>query len=105
MNAMDSAEHQPKERRRVIGRTEASDGKSVIVSVIDFGQGIPAERLARVFDPFFTTKEYGMGVGLAIARTIVEVHRGRIWAEHRPGGGAVFYVDLPLTSRDKSQPR
>ena len=46
-----------------------------------------------------------MGVGLAIARTIVEVHRGRIWAEHRPGGGAVFYVNLPLVSRDKGQPK
>jgi signal transduction histidine kinase len=105
MNAMDAAEHQPKDRRRVIGRTEPGNGKSVIVSVVDFGQGIAAEGLARVFDPFFTTKEQGMGVGLSIARTIVEAHRGRIWAEHRPGGGAVFYVSLPLASRDKGGPK
>ena len=105
MNAMDAVEHQPKERRRVIGRTEVGNGKSVVVSVIDFGQGIPAEGLARVFDPFFTTKEQGMGVGLSIARTIVEAHRGRIWAEHRPGGGAVFHVSLPRVSPDKGRPK
>ncbi|WP_245287052.1 ATP-binding protein [Bradyrhizobium sp. Tv2a-2] len=103
MNAMDAAEQQPKERRRVIGRTEPGNGKSVVVSVVDFGQGIPAERLARVFDPFFTTKEQGMGVGLSIARTIVEMHRGRIWADQRPGGGAVFFVSLPLASADKGR--
>lgn len=105
MNAMDAVEHQPKERRRVIGRTEVGNGKSVVVSVIDFGQGIPAEGLARVFDPFFTTKEQGMGVGLSIARTIVEAHRGRIWAEHRPGGGAIFHVSLPRVSPDKGRPK
>jgi signal transduction histidine kinase len=104
MNAMDAAEQQPKERRRVVGRTEAGKGKCVIVSVLDFGQGIPAEGLARVFEPFFSTKEQGMGIGLAIARTIVEAHRGRIWAEHRPGGGAIFYVSLPRVSADKGQP-
>jgi signal transduction histidine kinase len=103
MNAMDAAEHQPKDRRRVIGRTEPGNGKSVIVSVVDFGQGIPAEGLARIFDPFFTTKEQGMGVGLSIARTIVEMHRGRIWADQRPGGGAVFCISLPLASADKER--
>ncbi|HLG85085.1 MAG TPA: ATP-binding protein [Bradyrhizobium sp.] len=103
MNAMDAAEQQPKERRRIIGRTEAGNGKSVIVSIIDFGQGIPAEGLARVFDPFFTTKEQGMGIGLSIARTIVDAHHGRIWAEHRPGGGAVFNLSLPRVSADKGK--
>jgi signal transduction histidine kinase len=103
MNAMDTAEHQPRERRRVIGRTEATKGKSVIVSVVDFGQGIPSERLLRVFDPFFTTKEHGMGVGLSIARTIVDAHGGRIWAEQGPAGGAVFRVSLPLASADKGR--
>lgn len=101
MNAMDAAEHQPRDRRRVIGRVEAGRSNSVIVSVIDFGQGIPAEGLLRVFDPFFTTKEQGMGVGLSIARTIVEAHGGRIWAEQGAGGGAVFRVILPLASVDK----
>lgn len=105
INAIDAVEHQPKERRRVVGRTQPGEDNSVIISVADFGEGIPAERLARVFDPFFTTKEQGMGVGLSIARTIVEAHRGRIWAEERPGGGAVFSVALPLASDDKGGPR
>ena len=82
----------------MIARVEAGKGKSVIVSVTDFGQGIPSDGLLRVFDPFFTTKEHGMGVGLSIARTIVEAHGGRIWAEQRDGGGAVFRVSLPLAS-------
>jgi signal transduction histidine kinase len=101
MNAMDATEHQPRERRRIIGRTESGKGKSVIVSVVDFGQGIPSEGLLRVFDPFFTTKAQGMGVGLSIARTIVEAHGGHIWAEQGPGSGAVFRVSLPLASSDK----
>ena len=101
MNAMDAAEQQPRERRRVVGQVEAGKGKSVIVSVIDFGQGIPADGLLRVFDPFFTTKEHGMGVGLSIARTIVEAHGGRIWAEQGDEGGAVFRVSLPLASPGK----
>jgi signal transduction histidine kinase len=105
MNAMDAADHQPAEKRRVIGRTGAAGGKTAVVSILDFGQGIPAEELARVFDPFFTTKEQGMGIGLSIARTIVETHRGRIWAEQRPGGGAVFRVSLPLAPDDRGPPK
>lgn len=58
--------------------------------------GIPSEQLARVFDPFFTTKEQGMGIGLSIARTIVQAHGGLIWAENQTCGGAVFRLSLPL---------
>lgn len=100
MNGMEAVAEQPSERRRIVGRTRLIEGKSVLVSVIDFGQGIPAERLAQVFDPFFTTKEQGMGVGLSITRTIVEAHRGEVWAENRPGGGAIFHVGLPLAPTD-----
>ena len=96
VNAMDAVSDQPKENRHVIGRTEAVNGKSALVSIIDFGHGIAAERLAQVFDPFFTTKEQGMGIGLSIARSIVETHKGRIWAERGPGDGTTFHVSLPL---------
>ncbi len=82
--------------RAVIGRTELNGGLSAVISISDSGPGIPAEKLAEVFDPFFTTKQQGMGIGLSIARTIVQAHRGKIWAENQPEGGAVFHLSMPL---------
>jgi signal transduction histidine kinase len=52
-----------------------------------------------VFEPFFTTKAQGMGMGLSIARTIVEAHNGRIWVENHVGGGADFRIQLPLSAK------
>jgi signal transduction histidine kinase len=63
--------------------------------VRDRGHGIAPEHLPRLFDPFFSTKQGGMGLGLSIARTVVEAHGGRVWAENAPGEGAVFHVELP----------
>jgi signal transduction histidine kinase len=67
-----------------------------VVSVSDSGPGIPPRKFADVFDPFFTTKKQGMGMGLSIARTIVQAHKGRIWAENQPEGGVVFHLTMPL---------
>jgi signal transduction histidine kinase len=66
------------------------------VSVSDSGTGIPEHKLSEIFDTFYTTKEHGTGLGLSIARTIVENYGGRIWAENRIEGGAVFCFTLPL---------
>ena len=66
------------------------------LSVIDSGKGVPPEKLPRLFDSFFTTKEDGMGLGLAIARSIIDAHLGRISAENNADGGATFRFDLPI---------
>jgi two-component system sensor kinase FixL len=81
--------------RRLLVQTRRLDD-AVEVAVHDSGEGIPPERLPRLFDAFFTTKRDGVGLGLAIARTIVEAHSGRIWAEDHAGRGATFHVTLPV---------
>ncbi|MBN2408576.1 MAG: HAMP domain-containing histidine kinase [Candidatus Aminicenantes bacterium] len=69
--------------------------KKVTVKVIDSGEGVSPDRLPRLFDPFFTTKDKGMGIGLYLARKIVEAHGGRIEAESRVGQGTVFTLHFP----------
>ena len=70
----------------------------VRIEISDDGPGIPPEHLPRIFNPFFTTKQPGdgRGLGLSVAHSIVTEHGGRIWAENRPGGGALFTIDLPI---------
>jgi signal transduction histidine kinase len=95
VNSMDAMAAMPN-GRTVVGRTEMNGGSSAVISISDSGPGIPPNRLNKVFDPFFTTKQQGMGIGLSIARTIVQAHKGRIWAENVASGGAVFRLSLPL---------
>ena len=78
------------------GRTTRLNSTTVEISISDTGPGIDPAIFNRIFDPFSTTKEYGMGMGLSIARTIVGVHGGTIRAENRAAGGTVFRVELPL---------
>jgi PAS domain S-box-containing protein len=93
-NSMDAMEDIAADERRLIVTTRAL-GDKVEVVVTDSGHGIPADRLPRLFDAFFTTKKEGIGLGLAIARSIVEAHDGRISAEDLGGRGATFRVALP----------
>jgi signal transduction histidine kinase len=97
MNALDAVAAMPPERRRVRVSTSQRDGE-VRLAVSDTGTGIPADRLSEIFEPFFTTKVEGtgMGMGLSIARNIVEAHTGHIGAENNAGGGATAWFSVPM---------
>ncbi len=75
----------------------AADG-AVEIAVADSGPGVPVELRARIFEPFFTTRPHGTGLGLAVARHIVEAHGGRIEVGERTGGGARFTLRLPAAA-------
>jgi len=93
-NGIDAMKVTPNEDRVISIRTSRVE-KFAELSVSDCGPGIPEDKIKEIFEPFFTSKAEGMGMGLSIARTIVEAHNGRIWAENEPGG-ATFRIKLPL---------
>jgi PAS domain S-box-containing protein len=95
LNGMDAAAVHPAEARRVVVSTGRGVDGSIEIAVSDSGQGIPEADLSRIFEPFYTTKDDGLGMGLSIARTIVEMHGGCIAAENRAEGGAIVRITLP----------
>jgi C4-dicarboxylate-specific signal transduction histidine kinase len=91
-NGMEAMEGIPGQKKlRVIARP-SEDG--IRTEVVDHGRGI--ENPDRIFEPFFTTKGQGLGMGLAICRSIVESHGGRLWAANNQSGGACFVFTLPI---------
>jgi PAS domain S-box-containing protein len=76
-------------------RTGRGESEQVRISVSDFGAGLPAGITDEIFNAFFTTKPQGSGMGLAISRSIVEAHGGRLWAKSNDGRGAIFHFALP----------
>lgn len=77
--------------------TERAESGDVLVTVEDRGTGLAPEAVDKVFQPFFTTKRAGVGLGLTISRTIIEAHKGHIWAEASAGGGAAIRFTIPTS--------
>jgi signal transduction histidine kinase len=83
---------------RTVCIATSADANAVYVRVRDFGTGLP-QPPEQVFAPFYTTKADGLGMGLAICRSIVAAHGGRLWAEANADRGATFHMSLPLHTR------
>jgi two-component system sensor kinase FixL len=98
-NALEATEG--KTPREIIVATRAATTAELEISVADTGSRLPKGPEA-VFQPFAASKAKGMGIGLSICRTIVEAHGGCLWAEHRPGGGAVFRFTLPAAAPEEA---
>jgi signal transduction histidine kinase len=95
MNGIDAMRDTPA-KNRIISIQSSRTENFAELSVSDHGPGILEDKLNEIFEPFFTSKAEGMGMGLSIARTIIEAHDGQIWAENRDYGGASFRIRLPL---------
>ena len=83
----------------IYGRPDTEDGSpAALISVRDHGIGLEAAQVESVFEAFYTTKPHGMGMGLAISRSIIKAHGGRLWAEHNQGAGVTFSFRLPAAA-------
>lgn len=96
-----SAQHDGQRRLEVRSLLDATG--NVVVVVADTGPGFEADQIDRIFDAFFTTKPQGLGMGLAICRSIIEAHDGRLWAEPGQDGGAVLQLLLPVDAGDEKR--
>jgi len=96
LNAMEAMAYISEEKRQIVISTGPGEKGTVKVAVIDAGPGIALDTLPKLFQRFFTTKKEGMGMGLCIARTIVEAHHGQIWAENNSETGGTFCFTVPV---------
>ena len=98
-NAADAMEDTPPERQKIVVRTFQAETGQVGVAVSDSGHGLSVSQVDRLFEPYFTTKPEGCGMGLAICRSTIDAHHGRIWATNNPSGGTTFQFTLPSAKR------
>lgn len=101
LNGMDAMQDVLPGERTLDVRVWSSPG-TVEISVSDTGHGIARDQLPKLFEAFFTTKKQGVGLGLAVARSIVETHHGRIWAVDHAGRGATFRLSLPVRQAESA---
>lgn len=95
LNAADAMRGIDDRPRELTVRTERDEGDHVRLSVQDAGVGFGPQNLDKLFEPFYTTKNGGMGIGLAVSRSIIESHHGRLWATPNAGPGATFSFSIP----------
>jgi signal transduction histidine kinase len=102
VNALEAIAKNKDGERELSISSGKDQSNNLIVTVRDTGEGLDPANLERVFDAFFTTKPDGMGMGLAISRTIIESHGGRLWATANSPHGAVFQFTLPVAAETAS---
>jgi two-component system sensor kinase FixL len=96
LNAFQAMKLCPMNERQVTVRTGPSKDHNVMIAVRDSGEGLKNDQLDKIFQPFYTTKDNGLGLGLAISRSIVEAHGGRLWAQNNAERGATISFTVPL---------
>jgi len=99
-DAMSGVDNRPRE---LLFRTEVDEGDCVRLSVRDAGTGFESQTLEQLFQPFYTTKADGMGIGLSVSRSIIENHRGRLWAAANAGPGVTFSYSIPRARMTRSK--
>src|SRR5574343_105875 len=95
-NGIEAMGDVPFERRQLTLHARQVDDRLLEISVTDQGHGLAEEDVEKIFAPFYTTKAEGMGIGLAICRSIIEFHQGRLWVTPRREGGTVFHFTVPI---------
>jgi signal transduction histidine kinase len=98
INACDAMSSNAPANRNLDIRVRTSNDGQIEFAIVDSGTGIPEHLLDRIFDPFYSSKEHGLGMGLAICRSIALAHHGRLWAVNNDDGGAIFCLVLPAMS-------
>jgi C4-dicarboxylate-specific signal transduction histidine kinase len=101
LNGCDAMDALEAGQRRLTVATDNAPGGGVDLSVADCGTGIAGGNVEKIFEPFVTTKRDGLGLGLAICRTIVNTHGGRVWATNNDGPGATLHVALPPAAAER----